>query len=196
MTLELPSPTWPAACRSPGWPCTSGTATATAGTQCTPGVEDQNYLRGVQVADANGAVKFASIFPACYSGRWPHIHFEVYPDRRSITDASKAIATSQVALPQDVCEKVYAVAGYEASVANLDEVSRTSDNVFGDDGGAQTGHRDGQCHDGYTVSLAVGVDTTTTPSGGQPVRDGAPPAFRAARRRRARPRPSGPPPSR
>ena len=75
------------------------------------GVEDQNYLRGVQVADANGVVTFASIFPACYSGRWPHIHFEVYPDQAGITDASSAIATSQVALPQDVCERVYAQSG-------------------------------------------------------------------------------------
>ena len=47
------------------------------------GITDQNYLRGVQVADAKGKVRFTSIFPACYSGRWPHIHFEVYPDRRA-----------------------------------------------------------------------------------------------------------------
>ena len=43
------------------------------------GATDQNYLRGVQEADANGRVAFTSIFPAAYSGRWPHIHFEVYP---------------------------------------------------------------------------------------------------------------------
>ena len=43
------------------------------------GVTDQNYLRGVQEADADGQVTFTTIFPACYSGRWPHIHFEVYP---------------------------------------------------------------------------------------------------------------------
>ncbi|WP_342418211.1 dioxygenase family protein [Rathayibacter sp. VKM Ac-2630] len=54
------------------------------------GVEDETYLRGVQVADASGSVTFASVFPACYSGRWPHIHFEVYPDAASITDAANA----------------------------------------------------------------------------------------------------------
>ena len=43
------------------------------------GATDQNYLRGVQAADAGGTVTFTSIFPACYAGRWPHIHFEVYP---------------------------------------------------------------------------------------------------------------------
>jgi protocatechuate 3,4-dioxygenase beta subunit len=41
------------------------------------GVTNQNYLRGVQEADASGKVTFTTIFPGCYAGRWPHIHFEV-----------------------------------------------------------------------------------------------------------------------
>ena len=135
------------------------------------GVEDQNYLRGVQIADSAGRVSFTSVFPACYSGRWPHIHFEVYPDQAGITDASNAIATSQVALPEDVCNKVYAQAGYEQSVSNLSEISLDSDNVFGDDGGAsQLGTVTGDVAGGYNVFLAVRVDTTTTPSGGRPRR--------------------------
>ncbi len=40
-------------------------------------VVDENYLRGVQEADADGNVEFTTIFPAAYSGRWPHMHFEV-----------------------------------------------------------------------------------------------------------------------
>jgi protocatechuate 3,4-dioxygenase beta subunit len=139
------------------------------------GIEDQNYLRGVQVADADGLVRFTSVFPACYGGRWPHVHFEVYPDQDSITDAANAIATSQVALPQDVCEAVYATPGYEGSVGNLARVSLTSDNVFGDDGGAgQLATVTGDVSSGYTVRLAVGVDTATTPTGGGTGGDGAP----------------------
>ena len=42
-------------------------------------IADENYLRGVQETDDDGSVTFTSIFPAAYSGRWPHIHFEVYP---------------------------------------------------------------------------------------------------------------------
>ncbi|MDQ1425380.1 MAG: hypothetical protein QOD72_2878, partial [Acidimicrobiaceae bacterium] len=41
-------------------------------------VKNENYLRGVQAAGSDGVVSFTTIFPACYSGRWPHIHFEVY----------------------------------------------------------------------------------------------------------------------
>jgi protocatechuate 3,4-dioxygenase beta subunit len=139
------------------------------------GIEDQNYLRGVQIADADGRVRFTSIFPACYTGRWPHIHFEVYPDQASIIDSTAAIATSQVALPENVCTAVYAESGYEASVNNLAQLSLDSDNVFGDDGGAsQLATVSGSVSSGYTVSLAAGVDTTTTPTGGQLSGDGAP----------------------
>jgi protocatechuate 3,4-dioxygenase beta subunit len=130
-------------------------------------VRDQNYLRGVQIADDAGVVRFTSIFPACYDERWPHIHFEVYPDQGSITDASKALATSQVALPESTCQQVYAQSGYEQSVANLPRVSLSSDNVFGDDSAAkQLGTVTGSVGNGLTVALTVGVDTRTTPTGG------------------------------
>ncbi len=132
------------------------------------GLTSENYLRGVQIADAAGVVTFTSIFPGCYSGRWPHIHFQVFPDRASITNASAAIATSQVALPQDVCSAVYATSGYQASVGNLARLSLTSDNVFGNDGGIhQLGTAVGDTTTaGYAVRLTVPVDTRTAPTGG------------------------------
>lgn len=131
------------------------------------GLENENYLRGVQVADAEGLVRYTSIFPACYAGRWPHIHFEVYPDTGSITDHTTAIATSQVALPQETCTAVYATTGYEQSVKNLQGVSLDSDNVFGDDSGAtQLATVTGDISAGYTVRLTVNVDTNTEATGG------------------------------
>ncbi|GAA0251695.1 intradiol ring-cleavage dioxygenase [Cryptosporangium japonicum] len=140
------------------------------------GVTSENYLRGVQIADASGVVRFTSVFPACYTGRWPHVHFEVYPDQASITDAGNAIATSQVALPKATCDAVYATSGYESSVSTLSQVSLTDDNVFGDDGGAsQLGTVTGDVAGGFAVSLTVPVDTRTEPGGGQ-APGGAPPS--------------------
>ena len=130
------------------------------------GITDQNYLRGVQVADADGVVTFTSIWPACYDGRWPHVHFEVYPDVDSITDSANVIATSQIALPQDVCETVYAEEGYDASVANLAAVSLDTDGVFSDGADLQTPTVTGSVSAGYTVAMSVAVDTTTEPGGG------------------------------
>ncbi len=138
------------------------------------GIEDQNYLRGVQITGNDGTVTYTSVFPACYAGRWPHIHFEVYPDQASITNSANAIATSQVALPKDVCDTVYAEAGYEQSVRNLSQISLDSDNVFGEDSGAmQLATVTGDLTAGYAVSLPVNVDTATTPTGGQLTGEGA-----------------------
>src|SRR5688572_3068862 len=63
------------------------------------GVANENYLRGVQEANGAGMVTFKSVFPAAYSGRWPHIHFEVYPTLARATSAGNKITTSQLALP-------------------------------------------------------------------------------------------------
>jgi protocatechuate 3,4-dioxygenase beta subunit len=120
----------------------------------------ENYLRGVQEADANGLVTFTSIFPACYSGRWPHIHFEVYPSLAMANDETNKIATSQIALPKDACDTVYATDGYGQSITNLSQVSLASDNVFGDDGGIhELGTVSGTVSGGLTVSLTVPVNT-------------------------------------
>jgi protocatechuate 3,4-dioxygenase beta subunit len=122
------------------------------------GVEGENYLRGVQEADASGVVTFQSIFPACYQGRWPHIHFEVYPSLDLAVDSNNRIATSQVALPADISADVYATAGYESSLQTFPQVSLESDNVFGEDGGArQLGTISGSVADGLAVALTVPV---------------------------------------
>ncbi len=131
------------------------------------GVQNETYLRGVQVADANGIVSFDSVFPGCYSGRWPHIHFEVYPDAASIVDAGNAIATSQLALPEWACAQVYAESGYDGSARNLSGVTLADDNVFGEDGAAlQLAATTGSVGEGYASSLVVRVDTRTAPTGG------------------------------
>ncbi|GMA28624.1 intradiol ring-cleavage dioxygenase [Arenivirga flava] len=131
------------------------------------GIEDESYLRGVQVADADGTVSFTSIFPAAYSGRWPHIHFEVYPDLDSTDDAGNAIATSQMALPEEACDAVYATDGYDGSSRNMTQTTLDSDNVFGEDGGElQLATISGDVSTGYIASLVARVDTTTTPSAG------------------------------
>lgn len=131
------------------------------------GVTDQNYLRGVQIAGADGVVRFTSIFPACYPGRWPHLHFEVYPDRASITDASTLLSTSQLALPEAACQQVYATSGYAGSVATLSQVSLSSDGVFGEDSGArQLATVTGSAASGLAATLTVGLDTSTAPMSG------------------------------
>lgn len=112
---------------------------------------------------------------AIWARGWPHIHFEVYPDEASIADASKVIATSQVAIPEEIADAVFTQAGYEQSVTNIAKVSLDTDNVFGDDSAvSQLPTVSGDVTTGYVVTLAVGVDTNTAPTGGQLSGDGAP----------------------
>ena len=98
------------------------------------GVTNQNYLRGVQEANASGVVTFTTIFPGCYAGRWPHIHFEVYP--------SLAAATS---------------VGNESSAANLSRVSLSSDNVFSDGSALELATVTGSAAAGLTAALTVAI---------------------------------------
>jgi protocatechuate 3,4-dioxygenase beta subunit len=120
-------------------------------------VADQNYLRAVQATGADGAVTFITIFPACYAGRMPHMHFEIYPDLAAAAAASGRLVTSQIAFPIEVCNAVYAAEGYEQSAANLAGRSFASDLVFGDGTALQMATVAGSVGGGYAGSLTVAV---------------------------------------
>ncbi|MGW5374484.1 dioxygenase [Nocardia sp. NPDC003999] len=144
------------------------------------GITEQNYLRGVQVAGDDGKVTFTSIFPACYSGRWPHIHFEVYDSLQTAVAGQNARLTSQIALPQDICEAVFAHdSGYARSVTNLSQVTLASDNVFGDGWDAELATVTGTPSSGLRVALTVGVaeksQNTQSDNGAGPQSGGRPP---------------------
>ncbi|NVD73468.1 intradiol ring-cleavage dioxygenase [Duganella sp. BJB1802] len=121
------------------------------------GVTDQNYLRGVQASDSGGNVTFQTIFPGCYSGRMPHVHFEVYPTLAKSTSAANRIKTSQFTFPMATLNEVYATAGYSTSVRNLAQISYATDNIFSDGYSLQMGTVTGNASDGYVVTLTVGV---------------------------------------
>jgi protocatechuate 3,4-dioxygenase beta subunit len=118
---------------------------------------DQNYLRGVQETGADGVATFVTTFPGCYSGRMPHLHFEVYPTLASTSSSRNKVATSQLAFPNEVANAAYAQPGYEASVGNFSRISFALDNVFRDGTSLQMATLTGSVAAGYTASLVVGV---------------------------------------
>lgn len=135
-------------------------------------VANETYLRGVQVADSAGAVTFTSIFPGCYSGRWPHLHFEVFPDAESIVDAGNATLTSQIAMPQDAADGVFGLPGYVGSAENLSQLTLETDGIFADGHTQQLAALTGDLESGYAFSIDVPIDTTTEPEAGGPAGDG------------------------
>ena len=122
------------------------------------GLEKENFLRGVQEADANGQVTFKTVYPGAYNGRWPHIHFEVFESMNNATAAGQVLAVSQIALTDAACREVYASAGYETSARNFPNTTLQSDNVFGEDGGTyQLATMSGSVSGGYTAGLNVTI---------------------------------------
>jgi protocatechuate 3,4-dioxygenase beta subunit len=121
------------------------------------GVTNQNYLRGTQESDAGGRVAFTSIFPGCYAGRWPHIHFEVYPSVAAASSVANETATSQIALPKSACDAVYALSSYTGSATNLSRVSLASDNVFSDGSALELATVSGDVSGGMTATLTVAI---------------------------------------
>lgn len=125
-------------------------------------LSNESYLRGVQVTDANGQATFTMIFPGCYSGRWPHIHFEVFSSLATATSGRYASLVSQFALPATACQAVYAdTATYPSSARNFAQITLGSDNVFGDNSSAQVAQQTpaltGSPAAGYTGTALIGI---------------------------------------
>ena len=120
-------------------------------------VVNENFLRGVQESDSNGKVTFKTVYPGCYAGRWPHIHFEVFESLDVATAAGSKLKTSQIAVPEATSALVYATTGYEQSVQNLGQNSLDQDNVFSDGYASQLATASGTVANGLTLKLNVGV---------------------------------------
>jgi protocatechuate 3,4-dioxygenase beta subunit len=138
---------------------------------------DRNYLRGVGVSDADGKVRFTTVFPGCYDGRWPHIHFEVFTSAAAAVSGEASVLTAQIAMPEAEAAAVYAAdARYANGTANLGRISLATDNVFNDNSAAQIAQQTlaltGDPQGGYTGSLTIPVDFTADRSAGM----AAPPA--------------------
>ncbi len=124
--------------------------------------QDRNYLRGVGISDAAGKVRFTTVFPACYDGRWPHIHFEVFSSAEMAVSGKAALLTSQFALPEAECRAVYASQPlYAASIRALDAVSLARDGIFRDSSEAELAAQmlvlEGDPVAGYRATGRVGV---------------------------------------
>lgn len=61
----------------------------------------QSFLRGTQLTDGDGWVRFRTIFPSWYGGRTPHLHFKVWLD-------TEEVVASQIFFPDETTRYVFA----------------------------------------------------------------------------------------
>jgi protocatechuate 3,4-dioxygenase beta subunit len=68
-------------------------------------VDDKTFLRGTQLTDGAGGVRFRTIYPGWYTGRTPHVHLKLRVGEKA--------ATTQLYFPDEVTNAVYARAPYD-----------------------------------------------------------------------------------
>lgn len=85
----------------------------------------KKFLRGYQVTDNNGTVKFTTIYPGWYQGRTVHIHFKV---RTAANSEPSYEFTSQLYFDDAVSDRVYTQLPY-ASKGERDQTNE-QDGIF------------------------------------------------------------------
>ncbi|CAM5506196.1 intradiol ring-cleavage dioxygenase [Streptomyces chartreusis] len=126
--------------------------------------DDDTYLRGYQIAGANGVVKFETIFPGWYTPRTCHIHLKVHTGGQKedgTYEGGKVNYTGQLFFDDTIAEEIFTLEPYSkhsGSYTTLD------DDMVYDGGGASSGlltleavHKKDPSK-GYRGFLTVAVD--------------------------------------
>lgn len=130
----------------------------------------QDFLRGYQLTDANGAVQFQTIYPGWYAGRAVHIHFTI---RTKGADGGDYQFTSQFFFDDTLTDQVHALEPY-ASKGQRD-TRNSNDNIFGGGGDQLLLNLQGDTTSGFTGSMNIGLDLTDTETGDSDINTGAGP---------------------
>jgi protocatechuate 3,4-dioxygenase beta subunit len=89
---------------------------------------NRTFLRGTQVADADGKVTFDTLYPGWYQGRAVHIHLKVH-------NGGSVVHTGQLFFDEKATDAVYASAPYNTRTGT--RLANSQDSIYGS-GGAQS----------------------------------------------------------
>ncbi|WP_443098093.1 intradiol ring-cleavage dioxygenase [Streptomyces avermitilis] len=165
--------------------------------------DDQTYLRGYQIANANGVVKFKTIFPGWYTPRTCHIHVKVHTggEKEDGTyEGGKVNHTGQLFFADDAAEEIFALEPYSKHTGSY---TKLDDDMVYDGGGAASGLltlepvHTADPSKGYKGYIILGIDpdaeNTGAGSGGGGTPRAVPRAMPPPARRRAALRATAPP---
>ncbi|WP_199820921.1 intradiol ring-cleavage dioxygenase [Streptomyces fulvoviolaceus] len=143
---------------------------------------DNTYLRGYQIANENGVVKFETIFPGWYTPRTCHIHLKVHTggEKEDGTyEGGKVNYTGQLFFPDDVAEEIFTLEPYSQHSGTYTELA---DDMVYDGGGTSSGlltlkavHKKDPSK-GYKGSITLGVDPDAESTGAGGGGGGTPPS--------------------
>jgi len=108
--------------------------------------EDGTYLRGAQVANQDGVVRFTTIYPGWYPGRTVHIHLKVHVDKETVL-------TTQLFFDESLNDEAFAATPYDEHTGR--DTTNENDAIF-DDSGLLTSR---STADGYLGVINLGLGT-------------------------------------
>ena len=111
----------------------------------------QKFLRGYQVTDPHGSVKFITLYPGWYPGRTVHIHFKI----RTAPMARRSFEfTSQLYFNDELTDRVYMAPPY--ATAGPRTTRNQQDWIFRR-GGAQLLLASTPTADGYAATFPIAL---------------------------------------
>jgi protocatechuate 3,4-dioxygenase beta subunit len=115
----------------------------------------QTWLRGYQIADANGTARFTTIYPGWYQGRATHIHFNI---RSAATGNSTYDFTSQLFFPEPQLTQLYSSVAPYTQKGDAGRLRNNSDRIY-NQGGSQLLLTPVTNGDGYRATFIIGLVT-------------------------------------
>jgi protocatechuate 3,4-dioxygenase beta subunit len=111
----------------------------------------QRFLRGYQVTDRQGTVRFTTIYPGWYEGRTVHVHFKVRTEPASPKGHE---FTSQLYFDDALSDRVFGRAPYAARGRRT---MRNADDPIFREGGRQLMLDPKPSGEGYSAAFAIGL---------------------------------------
>src|SRR3954451_17184636 len=112
----------------------------------------KRFLRGHQRSDANGRVRFDTIFPGWYRGRTPHVHLKVHV-------GGSVVHTGQVFFAESTADAIYRTGAYACH--GEPDTTHADDMIYAQAGGsrATVRLRKRRKKKGYVGAIALNVKT-------------------------------------
>ena len=112
----------------------------------------QSWLRGYQLTDSTGMVKFVTIVPGWYTGRTTHIHMRFRSTYNSSSDGSTN--TAQLFFDQTFIDSLdTTVTPYKSEGKN--SVTNAGDSIYNSEGGTTLLSLSGSASAGYTATFSI-----------------------------------------
>lgn len=133
------------------------------------GTVGKKYLRGYQVTDRTGKVRFLTVLPGWYPGRTIHLHVKV---RTTGTDGKPYEFTSQLYFTEEFKAGYLTAEPYAGK--GVPDTTNATDRFFAQ-GGDQMLLRPRRMLSGYVADFTIGLDLSDTEVGADDGRAGPPP---------------------